>query len=177
MKNGIIYLCAISLMALTACTGVPENVSPVGNFDAEKYAGKWYEIARLDHSFEQGLSNVTATYTLREDGGIDVVNRGFSKEEGEWDEAKGKAFFVKNNTTGHLKVSFFGPFYASYVVMALDKEEYQYALVTGPDKDYLWILAREQQLSDAVREKLLAIANQHGYDTDRLIWVSHRLPN
>jgi len=177
MKNGIIYLCAISLMALTACTGVPENVSPVGNFDAEKYAGKWYEIARLDHSFEQGLSNVTATYTLREDGGIDVVNRGFSKKEGEWDEAKGKAFFVKNNTTGHLKVSFFGPFYASYVVMALDKEEYQYALVTGPDKDYLWILAREQQLSDAVREKLLAIANQHGYDTDRLIWVSHRLPN
>lgn len=177
MKNGIIYLCAISLMALTACTGVPEDVSPVGNFDAEKYAGKWYEIARLDHSFEQGLSNVTATYTLREDGGIDVVNRGFSKEEGEWDEAKGKAFFVKNNTTGHLKVSFFGPFYASYVVMALDKEEYQYALVTGPDKDYLWILAREQQLSDAVREKLLAIANQHGYDTDKLIWVSHRLPN
>lgn len=177
MKNRIIYLYAMLLMTLTACTGVPENVSPVNNFDAEKYAGQWYEIARFDHRFEDGLSNVTATYTLREDGGIDVVNRGFSEEEGEWDEAKGKAFFVKDNTTGHLKVSFFGPFYASYVVMALDEEAYQYALVTGPDKDYLWILAREKQLSDAVRGKLLAIANQHGYDTDKFIWVSHRPPN
>ena len=163
-------------VGLSGCTGVPDKVVPVEGFELPRYLGKWYEIARFDHSFEEGLSEVTATYSMRDDGGVKVINRGFSVEENAWDEAEGKAYFVESETTGHLKVSFFGPFYASYVVMALDEEAYQYALVTGPDKDYLWILAREKQLSDAVRGKLLAFANQHGYDTDKFIWVSHRPP-
>ncbi|HBI75487.1 MAG TPA: lipocalin, partial [Alteromonas macleodii] len=90
-----------------------------------------------------------------------------------WDEAEGKAYFVESETTGHLKVSFFGPFYASYVIMELDKEGYQYALITGPDKDYLWILARTPSISDEVRTRLLEKATSAGYDVSKLIWVEH----
>jgi apolipoprotein D and lipocalin family protein len=145
----------------------------VEGFELPRYLGKWYEIARFDHSFEEGLSEVTATYSMRDDGGVKVINRGFSVEENAWDEAEGKAYFVESETTGHLKVSFFGPFYASYVIMELDKEGYQYALITGPDKDYLWILARTPSISDEVRTRLLEKATSAGYDVSKLIWVEH----
>ncbi|WP_334019763.1 lipocalin family protein [Alteromonas sp. S015] len=162
---------------LSGCTGVPDKVAPVEGFELSRYLGKWYEIARFDHSFEEGLSEVTATYSMRDDGGVNVINRGFSKEETTWDEAEGKAYFVGAKTTGHLKVSFFGPFYASYVIMELDKEGYQYALITGPDKDYLWILARTPSISDEVRRHLLEKATKAGYDISKLIWVDHGKEN
>ncbi len=159
-------------VTLSACTSKPENVEPVSDFDAQQYLGKWYEIARLDHSFEEGLSNVTATYSQREDGGIKVLNRGFNDEEGQWDEAEGKAYFVDDETTGWLKVSFFGPFYASYVVADLD-DNYQWSLVTGPDKDYLWILARQPTMDESRLKALVQQAAAMGYDTDALIFVKH----
>lgn len=101
---------AILVMAfwLAGCTGIPENVKPVVDFDLQRYLGKWYEIARLDHSFERGLSHVTATYTLREDGGVRVTNRGYSDKNHQWKEAEGKAYFVQGPDVGYLKVSFFG---------------------------------------------------------------------
>lgn len=121
---------------------MPENVEPVDEFEVDRYLGRWYEIARLDHSFEKGLSQVTATYSPRKDGGIKVINRGYSAEKQQWKEAEGKAYFVGSNDEAYLKVSFFGPFYGSYVVFELDKKDYQYAFISGPDNDYLWLLAR-----------------------------------
>ena len=167
------FVNGVMLFSLSACTGVPDKVTPVDGFELPRYLGKWYEIARYDHSFEEGLSEVTATYSMRDDGGVKVINRGFSKEENTWDEAEGKAYFVESPSIGHLKVSFFGPFYASYVIMELDKEGYQYALITGPDKDYLWILARTPSISENVRSRLLEKATVAGYDVSKLIWVEH----
>ncbi len=171
--RSIIFYCMGICMLISGCTSVPENVRPVEGFEIPRYLGTWYEIARFDHSFERGLSEVTATYSMREDGGVRVINKGYSQKKGEWDEAEGKAYFVSNSSTGHLKVSFFGPFYASYVIMALDKENYEYALITGPDKDYLWILARTPSLPKKTVDMLLAIAEQAGYDTNKFIWVEH----
>lgn len=162
------------LLGLAGCTSVPEGVTPVTGFESERYLGTWYEIARFDHSFEEGLSRVTATYSKREDGGIRVLNKGYDAATGEWDEAEGKAYFVSDETTGHLKVSFFGPFYASYIIAELDKDNYQYSLVTGPDRSYLWILARQPTLSQDVLDELLSKAKSLGYATDEFIWVEHK---
>lgn len=158
---------------LAGCVNTPPGVKPVSNFDKQRYLGKWYEIARLDHSFERGLQQVTAQYSMRDDGGIAVLNKGFKVAEGAWEEAQGKAYFVDEESTGHLKVSFFGPFYASYVIAALDHEDYQYALVTGPNTDYLWILSREPSLDSAILQKLKSLASDWGFDVESLIFVQH----
>ena len=158
---------------LTGCVGIPDNVKPVDDFILERYLGKWYEIARLDHSFERGLSRVTANYSLREDGGVRVMNRGYSEKEGRWKEAEGKAYFVQRTDQGHLKVSFFGPFYGSYVVFELDHENYRYALVSGPDKSYFWILARSPEIEKNLRDTLIAKAAARGFDTSKLLFVEH----
>lgn len=169
-----ISLLFASLTLLTACTGTPENIQPVNNFDLSKYKGQWYEIARLDHSFEQGLEKITAQYSLNKDGSIKVVNRGFNIEEQQWDEATGNAEFVGDETLGHLKVSFFGPFYSSYVIFKLDPN-YQYAYVTGYNKDYLWLLSRTPEVSKARLEDFKTTAAQLGFKTDELIFVEHSL--
>jgi len=158
---------------LTGCVGLPENVLPVQNFKLDRYLGKWYEIARLDHSFERGLTRVTADYSLRDDGGVRVLNRGYSAKANEWKEAEGKAYFVEGTDQGYLKVSFFGPFYGAYVVFELDHEHYQYALVCGPDKSYLWILSRTPEMKMDVKDKLMARAAALGFDTSKLIFVDH----
>jgi apolipoprotein D and lipocalin family protein len=158
---------------LMGCTGIPQGVKPVGNFKLENYLGKWYEIARLDHSFEKGLNRVSAEYSLRPDGGVRVINRGYSTKDNRWKEAMGRAYFVKKTDQGFLKVSFFGPFYGSYVVFALDHENYQYALVSGPDKSYLWLLARSPKIDEDLKNELIAKARAAGFDTDKLIYVKH----
>jgi len=163
----------LALTMLAGCVGIPEGVRAVRDFDLQRYLGTWYEIARLDHPFERGLSRVTAEYSLREDGGVKVVNRGYDAAENEWKQADGKAYFVESPDIGRLKVSFFGPFYASYNVIALDKEGYRWAMVSGPDTDYLWILAREPNLDPEVRQQLVAQAREAGFPTDALIWVEH----
>jgi apolipoprotein D and lipocalin family protein len=162
---------AILGLLFTGCVGMPDDVKPVDDFTVEKYLGKWYEIARLDHSFERGLSRVTAEYSLRDDGGVKVLNRGFAAEEGKWKEAEGKAFFVNEPTQGYLKVSFFGPFYGSYIIMELDKQNYQYSLVCGPKKSYLWILSRTPKLQEEIKSALIAKAKAAGFETDKLIVV------
>jgi len=161
------------LVFLGGCVGIPDNVTPVENFELERYLGTWYEIARLDHSFERGLSRVTAEYRLREDGGVRVLNRGYSEKDKEWKEAEGRAYCVDRAGQGHLKVSFFGPFYGSYIVFELDRDSYQYALVSGPDKSYLWILARRPEMGKELKQRLIAKAAARGFDTSGLIWVAH----
>jgi apolipoprotein D and lipocalin family protein len=170
MKN----IAIIFGLFLTGCVGIPENVKPVDNFKLEKYLGKWYEIARLDHSFERGLTRVTAEYSLREDGGVRVLNRGYSVKDSTWKEAEGKAYFVRGSDQGYLRVSFFGPFYGSYIVFELDHEHYQYSLVCGPDKSYLWILARDPEIAKDVKNTLVAKAAAMGFETSKLIFVDHR---
>jgi apolipoprotein D and lipocalin family protein len=165
-------LCLIALFFLSGCTDIPEGVVPVRGFELERYLGKWFEIARLDHSFERGLVDVSATYTKRSDGGVDVVNRGFDPFEQSRREAKGRAYFIGPTDTASLKVSFFGPFYVGYHVMRLDPE-YRWAMVAGPTHEYLWILSRTRSLPDDVMQFLLQAAQQAGFDTDRLIVVGH----
>jgi apolipoprotein D and lipocalin family protein len=163
---------------LMGCVGIPEDVKPVDNFKLEKYLGKWYEIARLDHSFERGLTRITADYSLLEDGGVRVINRGYSAEKKSWKEAEGKAYFVERPDLGYLKVSFFGPFYGSYIIFALDHENYQYSLVCGPNKSYLWILARGPKLRNDIKKVLIGKAAAAGFDTSKLIFVDHeKSPN
>ena len=158
---------------LSGCVGIPDGVTPVENFELARYLGTWYEIARLDHSFERGLSCVTAEYSLREDGGVRVVNRGYSERDREWKEAEGRAYFVDRVDQGHLKVSFFGPFYGSYIVFELDRDRYQYALVSGPDTSYFWILARRPEMDKELKQRLIATAAARGFRTDELIWIAH----
>ena len=162
---------AIASILLSGCLGHPDNVTPVAGFELDKYLGKWYEIARLDHSFERGLEKVTAEYTMRTDGGVRVLNRGYSVTKSQWKEAEGKAYFVGDPKTGMLKVSFFGPFYGAYNVIALDQKDYQWSLVAGPDTDYLWILSRKPQLEEEIFDQLVAQAKSYGFDTESLIIV------
>lgn len=164
----------ITLLFLSGCLGMPNSVEPVDNFEISKYLGKWYEIARLDHSFERGLEQITAEYSLREDGGVRVKNRGFSKENNKWNEAEGKAFFVGKSNEGYLKVSFFGPFYGSYVIFELDKEHYQYAFVSGPDTSYLWLLSRTPTVTKELLTQFIQKAKKSGFDTEKLIYVKQK---
>jgi len=163
----------VVVLLLAGCVGIPENVKPVEGFVLERYLGTWYEIARLDHPFERGLSRVSAEYGLRDDGGVRVVNRGYAADEKRWKQAEGKAHFVRGSDEGFLKVSFFGPFYGSYIVFELDRENYQYALVSGPDTSYLWILARTPSLPEHTVDALIAKAQKAGFDTSGLIFVEH----
>ena len=165
------FLLVLMVAGLGGCLGVPEGARPVDDFTLDKYLGKWYEIARLDQSFERGLSNVTAEYSLRDGGGVKVINRGFKAANGKWEEAEGKAYFVDDKTTGKLKVSFFGPFYGAYNIIALDEEDYQWSLVAGPNTDYLWILSRTPVLQPVVLEQLLTQAKSLGFETEALIFV------
>jgi apolipoprotein D and lipocalin family protein len=159
---------------LSACSTLPPaGFTPVTPFDLARYEGKWYEIARLDHRFERGLSDVNATYRQQADGSVQVINRGYDSARGAWREAIGHALFVQDSNTASLKVSFFGPFYGGYHVIALDQQAYRWAMVVGPDRDYLWILARDKVLPPGVREQLLDQAKALGIATDNLIWVSH----
>lgn len=166
-----------ALLALAGCaTAPPAGLTPVTPFDVNRYAGKWYEIARMDHSFERGLSDVSARYTVQPDGSVQVINRGFDVSRQAWKEAVGKALFTGDANRGALKVSFFGPFYGGYNVIALDPD-YRWSLVVGPDLGYVWILARDKQLTPEVREQVLAQARKAGIDVDRLIWVAQTRPD
>lgn len=172
MKKIFGYLLLGTVLAACSNTEVPEEVEPVEGFELQSYLGKWYEIGRLDHSFERGLEGVTAHYRLREDGGIEVVNRGYDPEAGQWEEALGKAYFVDDPDIAHLKISFFGPFYSSYVIFELDSD-YRYALVSGPDRSYFWILARSPELEPELREQLIGKARDRGFATEELIFPEH----
>jgi apolipoprotein D and lipocalin family protein len=167
-----IILLILSTLFLGGCLGMPDNVSPVKDFQLDRYLGKWYEIARLDHSFERGLQQVTAEYTLRDGGGVSVKNRGFSTDKKAWSEAIGKAYFVNDPGEAYLKVSFFGPFYGSYVIFELGKN-YEYAFVSGPDLSYLWLLSRKKEVDPAVMSRFIKKSQELGFDTNELLLVEH----
>jgi apolipoprotein D and lipocalin family protein len=166
------HLLILAAALVAGCAQIPDGVEAVGGFDAERYLGQWYEIARLDHRFERGLDTVTATYTARDDGGIDVLNRGYDRAKGEWREARGKARFVGPRDTAMLEVSFFGPFYGGYNVVDLDPD-YQLALVVGPTRDYLWVLSRRPDPPRDAVDRVVRRAGELGFDTGALIWVRH----
>ncbi|OPX96516.1 MAG: Outer membrane lipoprotein Blc precursor [Syntrophorhabdus sp. PtaB.Bin047] len=169
---GAVTYCLVTLL-LTGCAGIPDGVEAVKGFDANRYLGTWYEIARLDHPFERGLTKVRAEYALRDDGGISVMNTGFDRRNNVWKKATGKAHFVEGPDVGRLKVSFFGPFYGGYNILELDRD-YSYALVCGPSRKYLWILARRPEMEETVKAALVEKARKLGFDTDRLIFVEHQ---
>lgn len=170
---GLISALVLGLYSMNSCVGLPDGIKPVEQFEKQRYLGKWYEVARLDHTFERGLSQVTAEYSVREDGGIKVANRGYNESKGEWSEAEGKAYFVGDSSVGHLKVSFFGPFYGSYAIFELDKEDYQHAYITSYNRNYLWFLSRTPTVSAAQKKQFLARVKELGFDVDALIFVDH----
>jgi apolipoprotein D and lipocalin family protein len=181
MKNRIffifellIFIAALSLSV--SCVSMPSGAIAIKPFDANKYLGKWYEIARFDFAFEKGLNNTTAQYSLNKDGSINVLNQGYDYAKGKWTKAVGRAEFVGARDEAKLKVSFFGPFFAGYNVVALDSN-YKYALVAGNSLDYLWILSREKTIPETVKKNYLEIADSLGYDLSKLIWVEQDKDN
>ena len=168
MKTLILTICSLFI---AGCVAAPKGVNVVEGFELDRYLGAWYEIARLDHRFERGLSQVSASYSMRKDGGINVVNRGYNQSTNSWKEAKGRAYPVGERDSASLKVTFFWPFYAGYNVIELDHENYQYALVCGPDRSYLWILSRQKQLDETILKRLVSKAKELGFQTDELIYV------
>ena len=159
------------LVNFYGCASTPTGVKPISNFDIQKYLGTWYEIARLDHSFERGLIDVYANYSLRDDGGIKVVNRGKNSDNGEWKEATGTAYFLDKKNVGSLKVSFFWPFYGAYHIAKLDKA-YTMALVIGPNLNYAWLLSRSENPNARLCDEYFKEASQLGVNNES--WIKIR---
>jgi apolipoprotein D and lipocalin family protein len=176
MHRKIIIIALVAAGVIAGCTAIPEDLKPVTGFEADRYLGTWYEIARLDHRFERHLNNISATYTRGANGEILVVNRGFDVKNNQWKQIEGRALFLGDETVGSLKVSFVGPFYGGYHVIALDKQDYSFAMVTGPSRSYLWILSRSKTLDESIYADLISKAGKWGFDTKKLIMVEHNLP-
>ncbi|WP_318446162.1 lipocalin family protein [Photobacterium leiognathi] len=169
MAIRLIFLTVLMTVLNGCTTGKPETITPVSSFELNKYLGTWYEIARLDHSFERNLDKVSATYSMNADGSVKVINKGFNTQKQQWKEAVGKAKFVKTQDVGYLKVSFFGPFYGSYIIFYLEPD-YSTALISSYNYEYLWLLSRQKQLTTEQQHKYLTIAQQAGFDTSKLIF-------
>ena len=165
-------LALVAVAALSACTTprTPDGLQAVSGFDVKRYMGQWHEVARIENSFERGLTRAGATYSLNPDSTVKVVNRGYDPVRKEWKEAEGTARFVGDPARAALKVSFFGPFYGGYNVVALD-ENYQWAMVVGSSREYLWVLSRSPSLSADVREHLMERARAMGIDVNRIRWA------
>ncbi len=171
------YLLLLTILLSGCSAGIPDGIEPVSGFEVNRYLGKWYEIARLDHSFERGLSNITAEYSLREDGNLRVLNRGYNIKKKKWQDAEEKAKFTGSSDIGSLKVSFFGPFYGGYNIIELDKQNYQYVMIAGNDRNYFWILSRTPKLDPTIQKRLINKARSLDFPVDKLIYVDHSLDN
>ncbi len=163
------FLMAFAAMLFAGCESATVDNTPVNSVDLNRYLGRWYEIAKFDHSFERGIEYAMANYTMRDDGKIDVLNTGI--KDGRAKDAKGIA--KTTSIPGLLRVSFFGPFFGDYRILMLE-ENYQYALVGGSNNRFLWILSRTPQLDEATLSLILAEADRRGYDTTRLLWVKQK---
>jgi apolipoprotein D and lipocalin family protein len=171
-KTYILIMFALFFSLFNYCSTIPKGVKAIEPFNKKEYLGKWFEIARLDFKFEKNLNNTTAEYSLNKNGSIKVDNKGYNTKKEKWKQSIGKAKFVKDENIAMLKVSFFGPFYGGYNVIAIDPE-YKYALVAGSDLDYLWILSRSTSIPEKVKNDYLEIAKNIGYNTSELLWVEH----
>lgn len=169
-----VFLALVIIAGINSCAPSDNNMNipdttPVTGFEPDRYLGTWYEIARLPNSFEKDLVGVTATYSIKDNGMFKVVNAGYKNTlDGKYKTANGKAKFAGDKSTGHLKVSFFLFFYGDYIILDLDKENYQWALVGGSTSNYLWILSREPRLDEGIYKELLAEAGSRGYDLSLL---------
>ncbi|WP_404399865.1 lipocalin family protein [Idiomarina seosinensis] len=162
----------ISVVFLAACQSEPTPVkAPVQVFDAEQYLGKWYEVLRMPHGFEENLIAVSAEYRLNGDGSLEVTNRGWHVNDNEWQTAIGRAEPVENLTAAY-QVTFFWPFYGGYYVSWLDPD-YQLAMVTSDSHDYFWLLSRTPAVAQSDIDFALAKAKQWGFDIDQMIQVEH----
>ncbi|WP_039055652.1 outer membrane lipoprotein Blc [Enterobacter sp. Bisph1] len=173
MRLMLLIVTVIAALLTSACSSPtpPPGVTVVQDFNTQRFLGSWYEIARFDHPFERGLERVTAHYSLRDDGGLTVVNRGFNTKRGMWQQSIGTAYFIGSSRTAALRISFIGPFYGSYNVIALDAN-YRHALVCGPNRDYLWILSRTPTIPAEVKKQLLDTATRQGFATQKLLWIN-----
>ncbi len=149
-----------------------KDISPICNVDLKRYLGIWYEIARLPNSFEKDLEYITATYNLRSDGKIEVINSGV--KNGEKKLAKGVAWPPDKNCTGKLLVSFFWIFKSQYNIIMLDVKEYSYAVITSNTNNYLWILSRKPQISSELYDNLIKFVSSKGFDVTKIIKVAQR---
>ena len=171
LRTGVLAMA--TCMLVSSCgVSIPKGATAVKPFDAQRYLGTWYEMARMDFRFEKNLDNVTAQYTRGSGSRIEVRNRGRDTTTGKQKQSVGKARLLSDTAEGRLKVSFFGPFYSGYNVIAIDPE-YQYALIAGDNLKYLWILSRRPLLPATVRQDYLSRAQRIGYDTSKLIWTRH----
>ena len=172
MKHILIILLsmAASLSCLTA-----QELSTVPQVDLSRYAGTWYEIARLPNSFEKDLECVTATYTLKSNGKIGVLNKGYSARKDKYQTAKGTALLADPAYPGRLKVTFFWPFYGNYYIIELD-EEYEFALVGDPSRKYLWILSRAPELEEAIIARLISQARDLGFAVEQMVRIRQDCP-
>ncbi len=161
-------LLAAGCATTTSRLGLPE-LKTVPRVDLARYLGTWHEIASFPQSFQSGCTATTATYTLRPDGQIDVLNScRKGSPDGPVDTAKGLARVVDTTTNAKLEVSFFGPFWGAYWIIDLGSE-YEYAVVGHPSRDYLWILSRTPAMDNAVYEGILARLRDQGYEPERLV--------
>lgn len=172
LKNYI--LMATLLTAWFGC-GEKQPLKTVDQVDLKRYMGLWYEIARLPNSFEDGLICCTASYSLLENGKIEVLNRGYKVDKGKYTEAKGSAVQPNPMVPGELKVTFFWPFAGDYYIFNLDKD-YRYVLIGEPGRKYFWILSREPKMEDSLYQSLLEIAKNEGFAIDKLIKVPQDCP-
>lgn len=159
------------ITSFLSCGTKLQGAYGVNNFDLSKYLGKWYEIARYDTWFEKDMDRTQAFYSLNEDGTVRVENSGYDFTKNKWKTSVGKAKFRGDKDVGDLKVSFFGPFYSDYTILALDSE-YKYSLVVGNTTDYLWILSRTKTIPEDVKNQFLSMAREFGFDTAKLVWVN-----
>jgi len=171
LRTFALVIALATLLLASACTtGLPKGIEPIGGFEPDRYLGTWYEIARLDHSFERGLQEVSATYSKQDDGTLRVINRGWNEQDKEWNVAEGKARFKESTDTAWLEVSFFGPFYGTYAVFDLD-EDYTRAFVTGEDRSTLWYLSRTPTVTPEALEAFRARATELDFNLSELIVV------
>ena len=158
----------MAILGLFSCKSVKE-LPTVKEVNLEKYAGKWFEIAKLPNRFEKGLECATATYTIKKNGKIEVFNQAYlSNNKSKVKNIKGTAWVPDSAYPGRLKVRFFWPFSGDYQIIYLD-EQYNHVLVGSPSRKYLWILARTKQIDDATSNKLLEIAKTNGFDINKVV--------
>jgi len=167
MKN--YFLSFFCLVLLLGCSSKNPTLNTVKNVDIKKYLGIWYEIARYEHSFEKDCKNVTATYSLKENDEIKVVNKCTNINTNSLKEVIGSAYSVDETNT-RLKVSFFWPFYGDYWILDLD-ENYTYAVIGEPSRKYFWILSRDKKLDENRKNEILKKLPQYGYSEEPLIWT------
>ena len=171
----LVFFLASTSYLMFGKLGIPEGLTAVKPFDINKFSGTWYEVARLDHGFEKGLSHVTAQYTVNKEGGqIKVLNKAFNAKSGHWESSLAKVGFIDQADEGRLKVSFFGPFYGSYNIIDLDQKDYSYAMVTGPGKQFFWILSRKPSLDNKTMQSLIQKAIGMGFKLEKIVYVDQR---